>query len=559
MGYTAANGALTVSNLTYPWRTDTDEMPSNLILTVLNPDLAVLCWQEDKRGYCRLWNRDTGFENQGKQTFSDSIAPGSLSVTKIGETTTTGDALTTLKCTWVGASSGTDAWCDTNCNNVPANCPAASCSCNTRTSSVGTLGVTACYQDSDDYTGNCKMYYTDAYENKLEAGTANATYNYKLNQYKDSLDGGFVKPGVSSKLAAIGGVSSEYPDVVAACYGSSITSGDNNFQGCVAINSVASCMADSDDSSSGLAWWIILLIILLILLLCCCIGFLIWWFCLGGAGDKDDKDDKEEDVEGGMAINQNPVHTKTINEASGVAMSPRGSHGIPKNCIDYGMKGGKLVMLDGVGLEQGDWRMSGTPIPRLGYGFELTQDEDNQEGHLMCRVPFEAKGSELHASLEYSMKPKSASEGGGQGLCVYLVDPSIAGWDRHFDGTGPLGFVGKKGAIVGVGIDCTGEFCEGKPASIAVKRASDGKLLCDPVPLKGGVATRENEWREVKIKFDIEENKIDVTIGGKKVLDDIKFKGIRIPKQVCIAVCAGTQGGKTNKMCVNKLKVKGEK
>jgi len=50
MGYTAANGALTVSNLTYPWRTDTDEMPSNLILTVLNPDLAVLCWQEDKRG-----------------------------------------------------------------------------------------------------------------------------------------------------------------------------------------------------------------------------------------------------------------------------------------------------------------------------------------------------------------------------------------------------------------------------------------------------------------------------------------------------------------------------
>ena len=50
MGYTAANGALTVSNLTYPWRTDTDEMPSNLILTVLNPDLAVLCWEEDKRG-----------------------------------------------------------------------------------------------------------------------------------------------------------------------------------------------------------------------------------------------------------------------------------------------------------------------------------------------------------------------------------------------------------------------------------------------------------------------------------------------------------------------------
>merc|ERR1712166_1647425 len=476
MGYTASNGALTLSNVTYPWRTDTDDMPSNLILTVINPELAVLCWEEDKHGYCRLWNRDTGFENQGKQTFSHSIAPGSLSVTPIGDTTSSSDSLTALGlCTWVGTTSGTDAWCDTNCNSVPANCPAASCSCIT-TSNVGTLGVTACYQDADDYTGNCKMYYADAVV-ASDPFTINATYTYKIAQYKDSLDGGFVRPGVSSKMAAVGGVSSEYPDVVAACYGSSSTS-DTNFQGCVAINSVASCMVDSNDSSSGLAWWIILLIILLILLLCCCIGFLIWWFFLGGAGDKDDK---EEDVEGGMAIkdpnskgnvstHQNPIH----GEPSGLGLSPRdpgiqGDHGIPKGCIDYGMKDGKLVLLNGAGLEEGDWRMSGTPIPKLGYGFELTQDEDNQEGHLMCRVPFEAKGSELHASLEYSMKPKSAAEGGGQGLCIYLVDPSIAGWDRHFDGTGPLGFVGKKGAIVGVGIDCTGKFCEGKPASIAVK------------------------------------------------------------------------------------------
>ena len=50
MGYTASNGVLTLSNLTYPWRTDTDKMPSNLILTVLNPDLAVLCWEEEKHG-----------------------------------------------------------------------------------------------------------------------------------------------------------------------------------------------------------------------------------------------------------------------------------------------------------------------------------------------------------------------------------------------------------------------------------------------------------------------------------------------------------------------------
>ena len=68
-------------------------------------------------------------------------------------------------------------------------------------------------------------------------------------------------------------------------------------------------------------------------------------------------------------------------------------------------------------------------------------------------------------------------------MCVDLVDPSVGGWDTHFDGSGPLGFVGKAGAILGVGIDCTGNFCEGEPSSIAIKRASDGKLLCDPVPL----------------------------------------------------------------------------
>jgi len=227
--------------------------------------------------------------------------------------------------------------------------------------------------------------------------------------------------------------------------------------------------------------------------------------------------------------------------------------GVPKGCHDYGVVEKKLVLLE----EEGDWRMAGTG--KLGFGFELTQDEDNQEGHLLCRVPFTTSGNELHASFEYVMEPKSCDEGGGQGLCIYLVDPSVEGWDRHFDGTGPLGFVGKKGAIVGVGIDCTGVFCEGQPASIAIKRASDCTLLCDPVPLEGGVVTRKDElWRKVKVKFDIEDNKCDVTIGGKKVLDDIKFEGVKIPKTVCIGVCAGTADGKTNKMCVNKLKLKEE-
>ena len=303
-----------------------------------------------------------------------------------------------------------------------------------------------------------------------------------------------------------------------------------------------------------------MLIILAILILCCCIGFIIWWFCLYLvvlSGDKEE--DNEKDIEDGVAITNPsskgaPTMGSTPNPISHKSgHSIQGSHGIPKGCMDYGVVGGKLEKLD----HEGDWRMAGHA--KLGQGFELTQDADDQEGHLLCRVPFEAKGAELHASLEYSMTPKSAAQGGGQGLCIYLVDPSVAGWDRHFDGSGPLGFVGKKGAIVGVGIDCTGKFCKGKPASIAVKRASDGELLCKPVALEGGVVTPGHEFREVKIKFDIEENKIDVTIGGKKVLDDIKFKGIKIPKTVCIGVCAGTADGHTNKIAVNKLKIKGEK
>ena len=94
-------------------------------------------------------------------------------------------------------------------------------------------------------------------------------------------------------------------------------------------------------------------------------------------------------------------------------------------------------------------------------------------------MPFKCKGNQIHAGLEYEMGPKES--GGGEGLCVYLLDPTVPGWDQDFTGSGSLGFVGKKGAIVGVGIDCGGDFSEGAPGSIAVKRASDAKLLCELV------------------------------------------------------------------------------
>merc|ERR1712086_413768 len=294
-------------------------------------------------------------------------------------------------------------------------------------------------------------------------------------------------------------------------------------------------------------WWLLILYVFLWLGLWCAMGGM---GCLKLSSTKGSHSVRESTGISGngddTTITLQPVfvpHGK--HDSSGVRRVPRG-------CTDFGLINGKFGPLDC----EGDLRCAGNT--KIGFGFELTQDIDDQQGHLLCRVPLVATGAEIHCSFEYLMKPKACDENGGQGLCVYLIDPSVAGWDRKFDGTGPLGFVGKAGAIVGVGIDCTGEFCDGQPASIALKRANDAKLLCDPVHLEGGVVTKDDKWRKVEIKFDIEENKCDVTIGGEKVLDDIPFEGIKIPSTVCIGVCAGTSHGKSNHMCVNNLKIKNE-
>jgi len=72
--------------------------------------------------------------------------------------------------------------------------------------------------------------------------------------------------------------------------------------------------------------------------------------------------------------------------------------GIPKGCMDFGVVGGKLVQVQ----EEGQWRLAGHA--KVGFGFELTQDVNDQEGHLLCRVPFTTSGNEIHASLEYVVK-----------------------------------------------------------------------------------------------------------------------------------------------------------
>ena len=41
----------------------------------------------------------------------------------------------TLSCLWIGAGASDDAWCNSNCNHTPPNCPAASCLCGSPTDS----------------------------------------------------------------------------------------------------------------------------------------------------------------------------------------------------------------------------------------------------------------------------------------------------------------------------------------------------------------------------------------------------------------------------------------
>jgi hypothetical protein len=80
-----------------------------------------------------------------------------------------------------------------------------------------------------------------------------------------------------------------------------------------------------------------------------------------------------------------------------------------------------------------------------------------------------------------------------------------------------------------------------------------------------GVKTGLEDWRKVKVKFDIEEMKVDVKIGGHKYLDDVPIdlgekdgEKIKLPRVVCIGVCAGTADGKTNQICVNDVKLEAE-
>ena len=137
------------------------------------------------------------------------------------------------------------------------------------------------------------------------------------------------------------------------------------------------------------------------------------------------------------------------------------------------------------------------------------------------------------------MGPNMSYSTGGEGFCVYMVDPDVPGWDTVFTGTGPLHFVGKPGALLGVGLDAAGHFASGDddpntrfPNSVAV-RAGTGELLTVG-KVKDGVGT--NEWRAVEITFDWSSAVLccSVKIGGKSVLRSASIPGVHLAKKVPI-------------------------
>ena len=58
------------------------------------------------------------------------------------------------------------------------------------------------------------------------------------------------------------------------------------------------------------------------------------------------------------------------------------------------------------------------------------------------------------------------------------------------------------------------------------------------------------------IRFDIKHNTCDVYVAGMLVLDQAAFAGVKIPGTVCVGVCASTASGRTNHICVNRLKLR---
>jgi len=190
----------------------------------------------------------------------------------------------------------------------------------------------------------------------------------------------------------------------------------------------------------------------------------------------------------------------------------------------------------------GNFRLCGHGV--LDYGFQLTANPDiatlPQQGVFICRMQFELEqiSSEIFLKFDYHMHGQS----GGEGLCAYLLDPSVKGWDTNFEAEGPLGFTGKVGALVGVALDLSGNFSGGAEYAnhVTVRQASSppGDNIASVLYQPARLCTADDEWRSVIVKFDMEGLSIDVEVGGEAVISNVPFpQGLRPPRAACVAVC----------------------
>ena len=188
----------------------------------------------------------------------------------------------------------------------------------------------------------------------------------------------------------------------------------------------------------------------------------------------------------------------------------------------------------------------------IGYGFELTNGEVMQNGHLLCSHPFDIKTGEVHVSLEYYTKQIHEDAPHGEGLCVYLADPSVEKVCEEFEGTGACGFTGKTGGICGVFLDLAGHI-SGKD-EVCVRGAQNSDAILGKTKVDKGLWSEE-KFVKIEIKFDTVDKKIDVRVGDHKVLDNVEFP-FDLPAKIIAGVCAGASNANYSKICVNKLKLK---
>jgi len=250
-----------------------------------------------------------------------------------------------------------------------------------------------------------------------------------------------------------------------------------------------------------------------------------------------------EALEGQLAASGSPVPEVAENE-------------IPPGCHDYDV--------DDEGTPQtvahpGTFRLCGHGF--LDYGFQLTGNPDmptaKQQGHFLCRVEFEldSASSEIFLKFDYHMHGTE----GGEGLCAYLLDPSVKGWDTNFQTSGPMGFANKAGALVGVALDLSGNFSGGSHranhVTVRHAQAAIGDNLASSLYEPELLSTGDEEWRSVLVKFDIDDLNIDVEVDGNKVLSEVPLPaGFKPPRAACVAVC----GAATNAdymICVNDVKL----